>query len=184
MSVSERSTNIAIGRRTQRDTWNICSSTSRLGFSRSMKMTSGSMSTMRRIRFCMSRTTVTFDSRLRAGRLRARMRASRSDRRSECAMTDSLVDFSSGIDQWRVQRPCQRMSWSATPRVIVRARSRCTNIVRPAARSSCSVPVQSRLLRIRHGQCALCSCRARKNRADYSAGFPRSARCWHSSCNY
>ena len=30
------------GRRTARDTWNICSSTSRLGFSRSMTITSGS----------------------------------------------------------------------------------------------------------------------------------------------
>ncbi len=37
------STNIAIGRFTARLTWNICSSTSRLGFSRSMRMTSGSM---------------------------------------------------------------------------------------------------------------------------------------------
>ena len=36
------STNIAIGRRTARLTWNICSRTSRLGFSRSIRMTSGS----------------------------------------------------------------------------------------------------------------------------------------------
>ena len=36
------STNMAIGRRTARLTWNICSSTSRLGFSRSIRMTSGS----------------------------------------------------------------------------------------------------------------------------------------------
>ena len=45
--MSDLSTNIAIGRRTLRDTWNICSSTSRFGFSRSMKITSGSTSTIR-----------------------------------------------------------------------------------------------------------------------------------------
>ena len=37
------STNMATGRFTARLTWNICSSTSRLGFSRSIRMTSGSM---------------------------------------------------------------------------------------------------------------------------------------------
>ncbi len=36
------STNIAIGRFTARLTWNIASSTSRLGFSRSIRMMSGS----------------------------------------------------------------------------------------------------------------------------------------------
>ena len=39
---------MAIGRFTARESWNMFSSMSRLGFSRSMKMTSGSMSAMRR----------------------------------------------------------------------------------------------------------------------------------------
>jgi hypothetical protein len=42
MAESLWSTNIAVGRRTARLTWNICSRLSRLGFSRSMRMMSGS----------------------------------------------------------------------------------------------------------------------------------------------
>jgi Bacterial regulatory proteins, tetR family len=48
------STNMAIGRRTARLTWNICSSTSRLGFSRSIRMTSGSSAKICAKRLCIS----------------------------------------------------------------------------------------------------------------------------------
>ena len=50
---------MAIGRFTARDSWNMFSSMSRLGFSRSMTMTSGSISAMRRAMPVTSWMTVT-----------------------------------------------------------------------------------------------------------------------------
>ena len=70
---------MAIGRFTARDSWNMFSSMSRLGFSRSMTMTSGSISAIRRAMPVTSWMTVTRSwpaSRKPASMIEARMRFS------------------------------------------------------------------------------------------------------------
>ena len=104
---SERSTNMAIGRFTARDSWNMFSSMSRLGFSRSMTMTSGSISAIRRAMPATSWMTVTCScpaSRSPASMIAARMRFSSMTRTREtsnhgafCACADCAMRHSSPL---------------------------------------------------------------------------------------